>query len=90
MRHLLYFPKHFDREPAWPLMLFLHGAGERGNDLELVKRNGPPKLIEEGCDFPFIIVSPQCPEERHWEPKPLASLLDEIIEKEHKIDQNRT
>ena len=39
-----------------PLVLFLHGRGERGNDLELVKRQALPKMIAEGnTEFPFIV-----------------------------------
>ena len=45
MDYLLYFPKDYDKQESWPLLLFLHGEGERGNDLELVKKHGPPKLI---------------------------------------------
>ena len=61
MKYLLYLPKDYDQKESWPLLLFLHGAGERGDNLELVKKHGPPKLIEAGKDFPFIVVSPQCP-----------------------------
>src|SRR5262249_55215941 len=43
----------------WPLLVFLHGSGERGDDLEKVRIHGPPKLIAEGKQFPFIVVSPQ-------------------------------
>jgi predicted peptidase len=85
---LLYLPKGYAEKDSWPLLLFLHGAGERGNDLELVKVHGPPKLISQGKDFPFIVVSPQCPEDRWWQAMELSALLDEIIEK-HKVDQDR-
>jgi predicted peptidase len=88
MKYLLYLPKDYDQKDSWPLLLFLHGAGERGDDLNLVKKHGPPKLIEEGHEFPFIVVSPQCPRNRRWEPFELAALLDEIVEK-HKVDQDR-
>ena len=56
--------------------------GEVGDDA------GPPKLIEAGKNFPFIVVSPQCPQGRWWEPVELAALLDEIVEK-YKVDQDR-
>ena len=55
-------PRITTSKEAWPLVLFLHGAGERGDNLDLVKKHGPPKLIEEGKPFPFVVVSPQCPE----------------------------
>ena len=88
MGYLLYLPKDFDKQDAWPLVLFLHGAGERGDDLELVKVHGPPKLIKQGKEFPFIVVSPQCPKDKWWEPIELTALIDEIVKK-HKVDQDR-
>ena len=62
-RYLLSLPADYNKQPKkkWPLVLFLHGAGERGDNLELVKVHGPPKLIEQGQQFPFIVVAPQCP-----------------------------
>ena len=57
MGYLLYLPKDYDSMKSWPLVLFLHGSGERGDDLELVKKHGPPKLIGEGKEFSFIVVS---------------------------------
>ena len=60
--YLLFLPKDYGVDNRkWPVMLFLHGAGERGEDLKLVKVHGPPKLVEERPDFPFIVISPQCP-----------------------------
>lgn len=88
MDYLLYLPQDYEQRESWPLLLFLHGAGERGDDLELVKKHGPPKRIAEGKDFPFVVVSPQCPKERWWEPVELVALLDEIVEG-YKIDEER-
>lgn len=91
LQYLLYLPEDYEKaEKEYPLVLFLHGAGERGNDIELVKRNGPPKLIEEGKNFPFILVSPQCPEQTRWsyQTQSLIALLDEI-ESKYRVDQNR-
>jgi predicted peptidase len=86
--YLLYLPKDYEQKPAWPLMLFLHGAGERGTDLEVVKKHGPPKLIAAGKNFPMIVVSPQCPKDKGWEPHELVALLDEISGK-YKVDADR-
>ena len=88
MKYLVYLPKDYDQKAAWPLVLFLHGSGERGDNLELVQTHGLPKLIAGGKDFPFIVVSPQCPKERSWEPFKLMALLDEIAER-YKVDQDR-
>jgi predicted peptidase len=88
LKYLIYLPKDYDAKEAWPLVLFLHGAGERGDDLEKVKIHGPPKLVAAGKEFPFVLVSPQCPKDMWWEPIELAALLDEIGEK-YKIDPDR-
>ena len=87
-RGLVYLPKNYDQQESWPLLLFLHGSGERGDDLERVKIHGPPKLIGQGREFPFVVVSPQCPSEQRWQPVELAALLDEV-EKDYKIDKDR-
>lgn len=88
MSYLLYLPKDYEQKESWPLLMFLHGSGERGDDLELVKKHGPPKLIAEGKEFPFIVVSPQCPKERGWEPIELVALLDDLS-KSCKVDPDR-
>ena len=62
-----------DPQKKWPLIFFLHGAGERGNDLTLIKKHGIPKEVELAEDFPFITIAPQCPEAITW-----AELLDEV------------
>ena len=63
LKYLFFLPKDFysDKNTRWPVILFLHGMGERGADLELVKIHGIPKIVEAQTDFPFITVSPQCP-----------------------------
>jgi predicted peptidase len=87
--YLIYLPEGYETtSQKWPLVLFLHGAGERGSDIEFIKRNGPPRLIEEGQKFPFILVSPQCPERTVWDNKLLITLLDEI-ESKYNVDISR-
>lgn len=88
LNYLLCLPNDYDASKPCPLVLFLHGAGERGNDLSKLSKHGPPKLIEAGQDFPFILVSPQCPEESWWKPDALIALIDEIIET-YSVDENR-
>lgn len=88
LRYLLYLPPDYGtKDQAWPLVLFLHGAGESGSDLEKVKIHGPPKLVEGGKDFPFILVSPQCPG-RGWDVAALTALLDEVVN-QYKVDRQR-
>jgi predicted peptidase len=87
--YLLYLPPDYDKsDKIFPLVLFLHGSGERGNDLEKVKTHGIPKLISQGKDFPFIAVSPQCPNDIFWNIDVLSALLDEI-ESKYRVDTNR-
>ncbi|MCA9086580.1 MAG: prolyl oligopeptidase family serine peptidase [Planctomycetaceae bacterium] len=86
--YLLALPKDYESQEKWPLLLFLHGAGERGHDLNQVLKHGPPKLVSEGRDLPFIVVSPQCPPNVWWEPIELTALLDDVIAK-HKVDTDR-
>ena len=62
--------------PPWPLLLFLHGAGERGGDLALVRLHGPPREAERGRLLPFLLLAPQCPAGKVWEVPRLAALLD--------------
>jgi predicted peptidase len=86
---LLYLPEGYELDKRqWPLMLFLHGRDESGDMLDLVKKNGPPKMIEHGHKFPFIVVSPQCPEEQNWSVEVLDMLLNEMV-RLYRVDTNR-
>lgn len=80
LHYWLFLPENYSKDKKFPLMLFLHGAGERGdNNLPLVKVHGPPKLVESTRkDFPFIVVSPQCPKGSWWNTEHLFKLLDEV------------
>ncbi len=90
LRYLLYLPEGYglDAGRRWPLMLFLHGAGERGADLELVTKHGPPMEIARGRSLPFIVASPQCPKKQWWDPNALEALLDELGE-QYAVDEDR-
>jgi len=89
---LLFLPRNFTAGAAtkYPLLIFLHGSGETGFDLELVKKHGPPKLVESQPDFPFIVASPQSPltEARGFDPRVLDAMLDELLER-LPIDRDR-
>jgi len=88
--YLLYMPDGYnaaDTIAKWPLMLFLHGAGETGNDIEKVKVHGPAKLIEQGKKFPFIVVSPQT-RQYGWRNEQLIGLLTDLITK-YNVDPER-
>ena len=68
--------------------MFLHGSGERGDNLELVKKHGPPKLIAAGQNFPAIIVTPQVASHQIWNPHGVKALTDEIMHT-HQVDPDR-
>lgn len=88
LSYLLSLPENYEKQDAWPLLIFLHGSGERGDDLKLVKKHGPPKLIDAGQKFPFIVVSPQCPSNQRWQASVLDRLLDDL-QKRLKVDPKR-
>lgn len=92
LNYLLALPEGYDEDPEaeWPLVIFLHGIGERGEDLEKVKSWGPAKRIEQGHTFPAIVVSPQCPPDGWWPhyTRELILLLDDL-EATHRIDKDR-
>ena len=73
-----------------PLIIYLHGAGERGKNFEHVYRHGIPKLIKEGKEFNAIILFPQCPAKFIWNNmvKELKEIIDFVI-KEYKIKKDR-
>ena len=75
------------REP-WPLLVFLHGAGERGTDIEDVKRCGPPLLAEQGVAFPMLVCSPQADPGTRWQPERLHALVS-VLAQQFSIDPGR-
>ena len=87
LNYLLFLPEGYDSsDKKWPLILFLHGGGERGTDVEKVKATGLPKLLETKTDLPFVVISPQSP--RGWNTDRLNALLDEVLAT-YKIDPDR-
>ena len=78
-----YLPRDFDESKRYPLVFFLHGAGERGDDLDVASRHGFMKHVrEKGAEYPFILVAPQCPNGKYWGcyTESLLAFLDYICE----------
>ena len=86
--YLLFLPKGYGKSrQRWPLMLFLHGAGESGTNLLKIKKLGPPMLVDSNRDFPFILVSPQS-QGNGWNPDALNALLDDVVHN-YRVDKDR-
>lgn len=90
VRYLLFLPRNPNNvgPKRWPLLLFLHGAGERGDNLAKVAGHGPPKLVKTRPEFPFIVASPQCPAGEHWTTNVLLAFLEELLV-EYPVDPSR-
>ncbi len=87
--YLLFLPDGFNDKPLknWPMLVFLHGSGERGHDLAKVKVHGPPKLIEAGKKFPFVVLSPQCPDSIDWDVETVFALISHIVS-QYRVDES--
>jgi len=89
-QYLLHTPdsQELAEEGKLPLIVFLHGSGERGTDMSTVKTHGPPKLADANPEFPFMVLSPQCPMGEWWDVQALDLLLDDVISN-HPVDERR-
>ena len=83
--YLLHTP---DTDVSVPLILFLHGSGERGDDLVHVGDEGLPEILASSPEA--VIIAPQCPEDTRWTDHldALESILDEVIAR-YRIDKGR-
>lgn len=66
--YLAYLPSGYQESigKAWPLIIYLHGSSCKGNNLERVKKYGPPFYLDRGMQVDAIVISPQCPSNRNW------------------------
>ncbi|MCL2494365.1 MAG: prolyl oligopeptidase family serine peptidase [Oscillospiraceae bacterium] len=88
----LYLPEGLYNGRESPLVLYLHGTGERGYDNRAQTRKNSVMqtlLSEENlAAYPCIVIAPQCPEDQWWDTQPLMSLLEDFTAK-HPVDPNR-
>ena len=95
VRYWLYLPKKYNpKGKPMPLLLFLHGSGERGDDINRVKIHGPLMRVGKGADYPFLVIAPQRDRSddnwrnTRWRPRVLKALV-EAISKDWNVDRER-
>ena len=79
LRYLLHLPLGYRQsgDGQWPLLVFLHGWGESGENLHLLKRHGVPKHVEASNGLPFVVLAPQAPAGVEWQE--LTDMLMDFI-----------
>jgi predicted peptidase len=91
LEYLLFLPSMYNEDPhrRWPLILYLHGGSLRGDDVNKLRTLGLPHRLEQDRQFPFVVVTPLCPDGEIWtDAEALAQLLDQVI-RENRIDEKR-
>ncbi len=88
--YIVDLPKDYaaDSGRRWPLILFLASAGDRGDDVDVVRHVGLAGEIDRGRQVPAIVVTPVCPLDEPWKPLVLARLLDEVCAA-YPVDRDR-
>lgn len=93
-RYRIFVPKGWSKKKKWPVVLFLHGAGERGDDNTAQTRVGiGPAVLRQQDSFPFIVVLPQCPGNRWWTDPEMQTLALKALDQattEFRGDSKRT
>lgn len=74
LRYRIMYPESYNSKMSYPLVLFLHGAGERGRDNEQQLDLGADLFLKDSVrkQFPAIVIFPQCPKDSLWNKFPAA------------------
>jgi len=80
LHYLGYLPKHYTDGKKWPLILYLHGSKQRGENIQLVEEQGIPKELKNGRSLDFIVLSPQCPRHNQTKWTSHVPYLMELVE----------
>lgn len=89
-KHLTYLPKSYNTDTSkYPLVIYLHGGSQKGNDLKKLKVYGLPYLVDKGKEFDFIMIAPQCPDGRYWSTENWFDSLYNEVTSNYRIDKSR-
>lgn len=90
LKYLLALPPGYrpGGKKRWPLVVFLHGSGERGESTDALRKFGPAARVERGQPCPFILLTPLCPDYEEWNLPALDALITEIG-RTHRVDADR-
>jgi predicted peptidase len=91
LSYLLFLPANYatKQQTQWPLILYLHGGSLRGGDVERLRTLGLPHKLESDPDFPFVVVSPQCPAGEIWTDVDAVDGLLTRVMRDYRIDPDR-
>jgi pimeloyl-ACP methyl ester carboxylesterase len=89
--YLAYTPKRYEDFPdkQWPMIIYLHGGSDRGTNLTKVYSAGIPDQIYRGREFPFIVVSPQCPALLRWSTDDWFEAFYHEVTAKYRVDKDR-
>ncbi len=87
MNYNVFYPDNYE---DLPLIVYLHGAGERGEHISHIYLHAIPKLLAEGKEYPAVILCPQCPAFSVWDNvvDRLKGIIDSVVE-EFNIKKDR-
>ena len=89
--HAVYQPGGKMPKGGWPLVLFLHGAGERGADGKKQTTVGlGPVLRSQPAHWPMVVVMPQCPQGLRWADSVLDAAYQNLLDTEARLPINRS
>lgn len=91
-KYVLYVPEAYTPDNAWPLIVFLHGAGERGDDGMKQSQVGLGAAIRMNPErFPALVIMPQCPEDRYWDAQILKGVEQAMAQtrQQYNVDEKR-
>lgn len=90
LNYLVYLPADYGKDKAklWPLVVFLHGSGERGSDVQVVRKTGLTQTLEQRGSVPYVMIAPQCPANTSWNVGVLDKFLDQALN-DYQVDKKR-